>query len=95
MILTLQMPVRESPEQIADPTVADGILDRIVHTAHKVEMRGDSMPKERKGETPTEPLLLHNRNTARTVASLDPLHNRLRFPIDHQKETRRAIGGKQ
>jgi DNA replication protein DnaC len=32
-------------EQIGDPTVADGILDRLVHNAYRIEMRGDSMRK--------------------------------------------------
>jgi DNA replication protein DnaC len=27
--------------------VADGILDRLVHNAHRIEMRGDSMRKNR------------------------------------------------
>jgi len=27
-------------EQIGDPTIADGILDRLVHNAHRIEMRG-------------------------------------------------------
>jgi DNA replication protein DnaC len=35
-----------------DPTVADGILDRIVHNAHRIELRGDSMRKPRGGEKP-------------------------------------------
>jgi DNA replication protein DnaC len=34
-------------EQIGDPAVADGILDRLVHNAHRVEKRGDSMRKNR------------------------------------------------
>ena len=34
-------------EQIGDPTLADGILDRLVHNAHRIEMRGDSMRKSR------------------------------------------------
>lgn len=50
MILTSQIPVSKWHEQIGDPTVADGILDRIVHNAHRIEMRGDSMRKKRKGE---------------------------------------------
>ena len=50
MILTSQMPVSKWHEQIGDPTVADGILDRIVHNAHRIEMRGDSIRKKRKGE---------------------------------------------
>ena len=47
MILTSQMPVTRWHEQIGDPTVADGILDRLVHNAHRIEMRGDSMRKKR------------------------------------------------
>jgi DNA replication protein DnaC len=34
-------------EYIREPTLADAILDRIVHRAHKIEMRGDSMRKKR------------------------------------------------
>ena len=44
-ILTSQLPVSKWHEQIGDPTVADGILDRLVHNAHRIEMRGDSMRK--------------------------------------------------
>ena len=46
-ILTSQLPVARWHEQIGDPTAADGILDRLVHNAHRVEMRGDSMRKKR------------------------------------------------
>lgn len=47
MILTSQLPVSKWHEQIGDPTLADGILDRLVHNAHRIEMRGDSMRKSR------------------------------------------------
>ena len=52
MILTSQLPVYRWHEQIGDPTLADGILDRLVHNAHRIEMRGESMRKQRgeKGE---------------------------------------------
>ena len=30
-------------EQIGDATIADGILDRLVHNAHRIELRGESM----------------------------------------------------
>lgn len=49
MILTSQLPVARWHEQIGDPTVADGILDRLVHHAHRIEMKGDSMRKKRSG----------------------------------------------
>jgi DNA replication protein DnaC len=44
-ILTSQLPVSRWLEQIGDPTIADGILDRLVHNAHRIEMRGKSMRK--------------------------------------------------
>jgi len=52
MILTSQLPVSRWHEQIGDPTLADGILDRLVHNAHRIEMRGESMRKKpaEKGE---------------------------------------------
>jgi DNA replication protein DnaC len=50
-VLASQMPVARWHEQIADPTLADGILDRLVHNAHRLELRGDSM---RKRSTQTE-----------------------------------------
>jgi len=51
LILTSQLPVTRWHEQIGDPTVADGILDRIVHNAHRIELRGDSMRKPRGEKT--------------------------------------------
>ena len=47
-VLTSQLPVARWHEQIGDPTSADGILDRLVHNAHRIEMKGDSMRKKKK-----------------------------------------------
>ncbi len=49
-ILTSQLPVAQWHEQIGDPTLADSILDRLVHNAHRIELRGESMRKERGGK---------------------------------------------
>ena len=46
-ILTSQLPVARWHEQIGDATAADGILDRLVHNAHRLDMRGESMRKKR------------------------------------------------
>ncbi len=48
-VLTSQLPVAKWHEQIGDPTLADSILDRLVHNAHRIEMRGESMRKKRGG----------------------------------------------
>ena len=46
-LLTSQMPVAHWHEYLGDPQLADAILDRIVHSAHKVELKGESMRKVR------------------------------------------------
>jgi DNA replication protein DnaC len=47
MILTSQMSTGHWHEQIGDPTVADSILDRVVHNAYRVELNGESIRKLR------------------------------------------------
>jgi DNA replication protein DnaC len=47
-VLTSQLPISRWHEQIGDPTLADGILDRLVHNAHRIEMKGESMRKRTK-----------------------------------------------
>src|ERR1700678_2056006 len=46
LILTSQMPVAHWHEQIGDPTIADSILDRIVHSAYRIELQGESIRKK-------------------------------------------------
>jgi DNA replication protein DnaC len=48
-LLTSQLPVAKWHGQIGDPTVADSILDRLVHAAHRLEMQGESMRKKKAG----------------------------------------------
>ena len=43
MILTSQIPVESWHAQIGDPTIADSILDRVVHNAYRIKMNGESM----------------------------------------------------
>jgi DNA replication protein DnaC len=50
-ILTSQVPVPTWHEQIGDATVADGILDRLVHNAHRIELKGESMRKSKTAKT--------------------------------------------
>jgi DNA replication protein DnaC len=49
-ILTSQVPVKRWHEQIGDPTLADSILDRLVHNAHQIELKGNSARKELNGK---------------------------------------------
>lgn len=46
-MFTSQIPVNMWHEVIGEQTIADAILDRIVHDAHRVEMNGESMRKKK------------------------------------------------
>jgi len=47
MIITSQLPVNCWHEVIGEKTVADAILDRIAHDAHRIELKGESLRKSK------------------------------------------------
>ena len=81
MILTAQLPVSRWHEQIGDPTLADGILDRLVHNAHRIEMRGESMRNlaERRGKSDK----LSAGKICGKAGHKTPLEIASRFPLSH------------
>ena len=46
-IITSQIPINKWQEIIGEQTIADAILDRIVHDAHRLDMKGESLRKKR------------------------------------------------
>jgi DNA replication protein DnaC len=46
-IVASQLPVENWHDSIGDPTIADAILDRLVHNAHQINLKGTSMRKKR------------------------------------------------
>lgn len=46
-IVTSQLPEDHWHEQIGDPTLADAILDRLVHAAYRIQLKGESMRKQK------------------------------------------------
>ena len=55
-LVTSQFPVEHWHELIGDPTLADAILDRLVHNAYKLNLKGESMRKRIKKLTQTDQL---------------------------------------
>ena len=53
-IATSQLPIEEWHGVIGDATLADAILDRLVHNAYKINLRGESMRKQQAKLTGTE-----------------------------------------
>jgi len=53
-IATSQLPIEEWHGVIGDATLADAILDRLVHNAYKINLRGESMRKQQTKLTGTE-----------------------------------------
>jgi DNA replication protein DnaC len=50
-IVTSQIPVKHWHELLADPTIADAVLDRLVHTSHRLELDGPSLRDPEVGRT--------------------------------------------
>ncbi len=45
LLIASQIPVEHWPKVIAEPTIADAVLDRIVHNAYRIEITGESQRK--------------------------------------------------
>jgi DNA replication protein DnaC len=48
IIVTSQMPVKAWYDIIGEKTIADAILDRLIHQSHRIELSGESMRRKRK-----------------------------------------------
>ena len=47
-LITSQLPVDHWHDHIGDPTIADAIMDRLIHNAHRIQLKGGSMRKKQK-----------------------------------------------
>ena len=47
IIVTSQLPIKGWYEIIGEKTIADAVLDRLIHQSHCIELRGESMRKKR------------------------------------------------
>jgi len=63
-IVTSQLPIANWPEALGDPTLADAILDRLSHNAHRIELLGDSLRRRETADMPT--------STAPSVSATSP-----------------------
>jgi DNA replication protein DnaC len=54
-IVTSQLPVDRWYEIIGNPTIADAVLDRLLHNAYRIELTGESLRKRRSTEPQTMP----------------------------------------
>ncbi len=76
-IVTSQVPVDHWHEHIGNPTIADAVLDCLVHGAHRIELRGEALRKLRAAKTPDltrrlapEPMLSPSDHTATRLGSI-------------------------
>ena len=46
IVITSQVPVSMWHEVIGETTIADAVMDRIIHGAHRIDLKGESMRKK-------------------------------------------------
>ncbi len=54
LLITSQIPVARWHELIGDPTIGDAVLDRVVHRAHRIELKGPSLRKRHSVDAPAK-----------------------------------------
>jgi len=54
LLVTSQVPMARWHELMGDPTIGDAILDRVVHRAHRIELKGPSLRKRQAVSVPAE-----------------------------------------
>lgn len=64
-ILATQVPVERWHDQVGDPTYADAMLDRVLHNAYRIELRGGSM---RRRQAPGEEKISMNTGVGEFVS---------------------------
>jgi DNA replication protein DnaC len=74
-LLATQVPVERWHEQIGDPTYADSILDRLVHNAYRIELRGVSMRQQR-ARLSTEENLSKDKELSEDIPDTHVIHSR-------------------
>lgn len=47
-LIAAQLPVAKWHDLIGEPTIADAILDRIIHNAHRITLKGESLRKQKR-----------------------------------------------
>ncbi len=64
-LLTSQLPIENWHDYIGDPTLADPILDRLMHSAHKIHLEGRESMQNTPRPAPRNPLLRRRKLTER------------------------------
>ena len=75
-LIAAQIPLDHWHETIGDPTLADAILDRLVHNAHKIALKGESMRKNK----PLNPQTANSSATAPNAANPDVANSKTAEP---------------
>lgn len=73
-LLATQIPTDRWHDQIGDPTYADAILDRLLHNAYRIELRGASM-RHRRGQISTEQKSSANNAISNDIPNTHTIHS--------------------
>src|SRR5262249_48854054 len=77
-LITAQLPVAQWHDMIRDATLADAILDRVVHNAHRISLQGDRMRQNKAPPPRTHAEISESNNPHHTNKASE---NRLRQTV--------------
>ena len=88
-MITSQVPVDRWHDMIGVPTLADAILDRVIHNAYRIDLAGESLRKPR-SSSEIEALLTNPDNP--NIIDFDPAEANSRWPTSNRNPGRLQIG---
>jgi DNA replication protein DnaC len=83
-LLATQIPLERWHDQIGDPTYGDAILDRLIHNAYRIELRGASM---RQRQSSTEEKSRSNSDISNNIPDTHTIHSRSTTTTKKDQET--------
>ena len=85
-LLATQIPIGRWHDQIGDPTYADAILDRLIHNAYRIELRGASM-RQRQGQPSTDENTKANNDIGKDIPDTRTIHSRATTVTKKERKT--------
>ena len=86
-VVTSQLPIAHWHEALGDPTLADAILDRLTHNAHRIELRGDSLRRSATSTQPPQEGTSIPELSISTSSTPDPRKRPAESPVETRKPT--------
>jgi DNA replication protein DnaC len=91
-VVTSQLPIAHWHESLGDATLADAILDRLTHNAHRIELRGDSLRRSDRPRAQPEAVTVRSETPETSSSTPSSANSAAEKATETRKPTSRTSG---